>query len=121
VTNAYLRGEKPSVGEHEWAGAITGYILKKLSALLVPDFQTIGCICTKYSLLLSIIDQRLIHTMKDYGLVDDTQGGFRRHHDRSTKRQLGKLHSILAEQRQRKDSISVILYLDIMLFNTIKP
>jgi hypothetical protein len=51
-------------------------------------------------------------------LVDDTQEGFRRH--RSTKRQLGKLHSILAEQRRRKESISVILYLDIKnAFNTI--
>ncbi len=43
--------------------------------------------------------------------MDDTQEGFCRH--RSTKRQLGKLHSILAEQRRRKDSISVILYLNI--------
>ncbi len=73
----------------------------------------IGCICTKYSLLLSIVDQRLNHIAEDYGLMDDTQEGFRRH--RSTKRQLGKLlvHSILAEQLRRKDSISVILYLDI--------
>ena len=40
--------------------------------------------------------------------------------DRSTKRQLGKLHSILAEQRRRKESISVILYLDIKnAFNAI--
>jgi hypothetical protein len=83
---------------------------RKLSALLVSDFRPIGCIYTKYSLLLSIVDQRLNHTMEDYGLVDDTQEGFRRH--RSTKRQLGKLHSILAEQQRRKDSISVILYLD---------
>ncbi len=50
--------------------------------------------------------------------MDDTQEGFRRH--RSTKRQLGKLHSILAEQQRRKDSISVILYLDIKnAFNAI--
>jgi hypothetical protein len=56
--------------------------------------------------------------MEDYGFVDDTQEGFRRH--RSTKRQLGKLHSILAEQWRRKDSISVILYLDIKnAFNAI--
>ena len=42
--NAYLRGEPPSVGEHEWAGAIAGYIPKKLSALLMSDFRPIGCI-----------------------------------------------------------------------------
>ncbi len=84
--NAYLRGEPPSVGEHEWAGAIAGYIPKKLSALLMSDFRPIGCICTKYSLLLSIVDQRLNHVTEDYGLVDDTQEGFRRHG--STKRQL---------------------------------
>ena len=30
--NAYLRGETPSVCEHEWAGAVAGYIPKKLSA-----------------------------------------------------------------------------------------
>ncbi len=116
--NAYLRGEPPSVGEHEWAGAIAGYIPKKFSALLMSDFRPIGCICTKYSLLLSIVDQRLNHVTEDYGLVDDTHEGFRRH--RSTNRQLGKLHSILAEQRRRKDSISVILYLDIKnAFNVI--
>ncbi len=39
------------------------------------------------------------HTAEDYGLIDDTQEGFRR--NRSTKPQLGKLHSMFAEQRQR--------------------
>ncbi len=77
-----------------------------------------ACICTKFSVLLAIVDKRLDHATEDHGLVDDdTQEVFRRH--RSTKRQLGKLHSILAEQRRRKDSISVILYLDIKnAFNT---
>ena len=106
--NAYLRGEPPTVGAHEWAGAIAGYIPKKLSALIMSDFRPIGCICTKYSLLLSIVDQRLNHVTEDYGLVDDTQEGSRRH--RSTKCQLGKVLNIFAEQRRRKDSISVILY-----------
>jgi hypothetical protein len=77
--NAYLRGEPPSVGEHEWAGAIAGYIPKKLSALLMSDFRPIGCICTKYSLLLFIVDQRLNDVTEDYGLVNDKQEGFRRH------------------------------------------
>jgi len=39
------------------------------------------------------------------------QEGFRR--NRSTKRQLGKLHSMFAEQRRRKQGLSVVLYLDI--------
>ncbi len=38
VINAYLRGEPLSLGKHEWAGAVAGYIQKKLSALLMPDF-----------------------------------------------------------------------------------
>jgi hypothetical protein len=51
------------------------------------------------------------HATEDYGLIDDTQEGFRR--NRSTKRQLGKLHSMFAEQRRRKQGLSVVLYLDI--------
>jgi hypothetical protein len=109
--NAYLRGETPSVCIHEWVGAVAGYIPKKLSALLMSEFRPIACICTKFCLLLSIIAARLDQVTEDYGLIDDTQEGFRR--NRSTKRQLGKLHSILAEQRCRKQSLSVILYLDI--------
>ena len=71
-----------------------------------------------YQVLSPPLHCRLNQVTEDYGLVDDTQEGFRRH--RSTKRQLGKLHSILAEQRRRKESISVILYLDIKnAFNAI--
>jgi hypothetical protein len=72
--NAYLRGEPPSVGEHEWAGAIAGYIPKKLSALLMSDFRPIGCICTKHSLLLSIVDQRLNPRTEDQRLNPRTEG-----------------------------------------------
>jgi hypothetical protein len=32
--NAYLRGDPPSIGEHEWAGAVTGYIPKIFSRWL---------------------------------------------------------------------------------------
>jgi hypothetical protein len=50
--------------------------------------------------------------MEDYKLIDDAQEAFRR--GISTKPQLGKLHSILAEeQRRRKQRLSVILYLGI--------
>jgi hypothetical protein len=92
--HVYLRGEPQSVGEHEWAGAIAGYISKKLSTLLVSDFRQVACICTKFSLLLSIVDKRLDHATEDHGLqaVDDTKEGFRWH--RSTKRQLGKLQLV---------------------------
>jgi hypothetical protein len=96
---------------HEWLGAVAGYIPKKLSALLMTEFRPIACICTKYSLLLSIVAERTSHAAEDWGLLDDAQEGFRR--NRSTKRQLGKLHSIFAEQRRRKLSLSVVIYLDI--------
>jgi hypothetical protein len=77
----------------------------------MTEFRPVACICTKFSLLLSIVDGRMDRTTEDYGLIDDTQEGFRR--DRSTQRQLGKLRSIFAEQRRRKESLSVVLYLDI--------
>jgi hypothetical protein len=93
-----------------WSGCWL-YPPKKLLALLMSDFRPVACICTKFSLLLSTVDQRIDHATEDHGLVEDTQEGFRLH--RSTKHQLGKLHSILAEQRRWKDSISLILYLDI--------
>ena len=109
--NAYMRGETPTVCPHEWAGAVAGYIPKNLSALLMPEFRPVACICTKFVLVLSITDKRMDHTTEDYKLIEDAQEGFRR--GRSTKRQLGKLHNILTEQRRRKDSLSVILYLDI--------
>ena len=77
----------------------------------MSEFRPVACICTKFSLLLSIVAERMDHATEDYGLIDDTKEGFRR--NRSTKRQLGKLHSIFAEQRRRKQGISVVLYLDI--------
>jgi hypothetical protein len=106
--NAYMRGEAPAVCPQEWAGAVASYIPKNLSDLLMSEFRPIACICTH---VLSVQTQRLNRTMEDYKLIDDAQEAFRR--GRSTKRQLGKLHSILAEQRRRKASLSVILYLDI--------
>ena len=109
--NAYMRGEEPSVCPSEWKGAVAGYIPKQLSALKMPEFRPVACLCTKYVLFLSIVDERMNHTTEDYQLNDDTQEGFRR--NRSTKRQLGKLSSILAEQRRQKESVSTVLYLDI--------
>jgi hypothetical protein len=99
--NAYLRGEKPSVCAHEWLGAIAGYIPKKLSALLITEFRPVASICSKFMIFLKIIDIRLDHLTEDYGLIDDAQEGFRK--GRSTKRQLAKLHCVLADQRREKD------------------
>ena len=63
--NAYMAGETPSVCAHEWLGAVAGYIPKKRSALLMTDFRPIACICTKYSLLLSIVADRTSHAAED--------------------------------------------------------
>ena len=97
----------------EWRGAVAGYIPKQLSALQMPEFRPVACLCTKYVLFVSIVDERMNHTtdLEDYQLNDDTQEGF--HRNRSTKRRFGKLNSILAEQHRRKESLSVVLYLDI--------
>jgi hypothetical protein len=75
--NAYLRGEIPSVCAHEWLGAIAGYIQKKLSALLIPEFRPVASICSKFMISLKIIDILLDHLTEDYGLIDDAQEGFR--------------------------------------------
>ncbi len=110
--NAYLRGETPSVCAHEWIGAIAGYIPKKLSALLNTEFRPVASISTKFMIFLKIIDIRLDHVTEDYGLIDDAQEGFRQ--GSTTKRQLAKLHCMLANQRRKKEGISVLLHLDIV-------
>ena len=109
--NAFTRGDKPSVCEHEWQGALVSSLAKKLPALLVTDYRPLALLCSKFSLYLKIMDVNLDHATEDYGLLDEAQEAFRR--GRSTKRQLSKLHSILHHQRRRKASLSVILYLDI--------
>ena len=50
-----------------------------------------------------------MNTIEDLQLIDDVQEGFRRH--RSAQRQLCKIHGILTNQRRRKASLSVMLYL----------
>ena len=52
-----------------------------------------------------------MNTIEDRQLIDDVQEGFRRH--QSAKQQLCKIHGILANQRRRKASLSVMLCLDI--------
>jgi hypothetical protein len=66
ASNAYMRGEPPTVCPEEWAGAVAGYIPKNISALLMPEFRPIACICTKFVYVLSINAQRLNHSIEDY-------------------------------------------------------
>jgi hypothetical protein len=110
--NAFLRGETPSICAHEWLGALAGYTPKKLSAIWINEFRPIASICSKYMIFLKIITVRLNHATEDYGLLDDAQEGLQ--HCRGTKRQLAKLHCLLADQRRRKKCISVLLYMDII-------
>ena len=77
--NAFLGGAQPSVGAHEWAGTTASYLPKKIGAVKVGDFRPISCNCTKMSLFLKIIDMCLDRATDDFGLIDDAQGGFRRH------------------------------------------
>jgi hypothetical protein len=77
----------------------------------MSEFRPVACIGTKFSLLLSIVAERMDRAAEDYGLLDDAQEGFPR--NRSPKRQLGKLRWLLAEQRRRMQSLSAVLYLDI--------
>jgi hypothetical protein len=63
-------------------------------SLLASELRPVACICTKFSLLLSIIAE----------IMD---------RNRSTKSQVGKLHSMFVEQRRRKQGFLVVLYLDI--------
>ncbi len=77
------------------------------------EFRLNASICSKYVIFLKIITVRLDYVTEDYGLLDDAQEGFR--YCRSTKRQLSKLHCLLADQRRRKKCISVLLYTDIII------
>jgi hypothetical protein len=100
--NAYMRGEMPTVCPVEWTGVVAGYIPKNSTLLKIQDLPPIATICTKFVYVLSVQAQRLSRTMEDYKLIDDEQERLRR--GRSTKRQLGKLHVILSEQRRHKEA-----------------
>jgi hypothetical protein len=63
-------------------------------------------------IFLKRIDMLLDHLTKDYGLLDDAQESFCQ--GRCTKRQLAKLHCMLADLCREKDDMSVLLYLDIV-------
>ena len=69
--NAYLRGETPSMCLHEWIGVVAGFIPEKLSALLMSEFLQVSCFCTKFSLLHSIVAERMDRAAEDFGLIYD--------------------------------------------------
>jgi len=115
--NAYLAGVQPAEYAHEWEGAICGLIAKTPTALWMSEQRPIAGECTKFLIFTTVLTCSLNRVVEDYQLLDDAQEGFRRH--RSTRRQLSKLHGILAQQRENK-SQSVVLFLDIKnAFNAI--
>ena len=108
--NAYLRGEHPTVCQHEWMGAIVTSIAKQQSALKFTEFRPVASICAKYIILLNILYRRTSSFMERHELLEDAQEAFRK--GRSTQRQLFKLQSFLEDQRNAKHPV-VLLYLDI--------
>ena len=108
--NAYLRGEHPTVYQHEWMGAIVTSIAKQQSALKFTEFRPVASICTKLIILLNILYRRTSSFMERHELLEDAQEAFRK--GRSTQRQLFKLQSFLEDQRNAKHPV-VLLYLDI--------
>lgn len=108
--NAFLRGERPTVYQHEWMGAIVASLAKQQSALKVTEFRPVASICTKLIILLDIIYKRMSRFMERHELLEDAQEAFRK--CRSTQRQLFKLQSFLEDQRNAKHPV-VLLYLDI--------
>jgi hypothetical protein len=111
--NAYLRGEHPTVCQHEWMGAIVTSLAKfakQQSALKFTEFRPVASICAKYIILLNILYRRTSSFMERHELLEDAQEAFRK--GRSTQRQLFKLQSFLEDQRNAKHPV-VLLYLDI--------
>ena len=108
--NAYVGGMSPTVGAHEWVGALFSLISKTSAPLWMWDQRPIANLCVKYIIYTTVMNRRLDQATEDYRLIDDVQEGFRR--NRSTRRQLIKLRTVL-EQHCRDKSQSVILYLDI--------
>ena len=115
--NAYTRGETPTVGAHEWMGALCTFIPKIPAPWLVTDHRPIASECTKFIIATTIYNNRLKQGSEDYQLLDEAGEGFRKY--RSTRRQLSKLRAML-DQLSKNKSQAVILYLDIKnAFNAI--
>ena len=85
----------------EWSGIIVGYLPKKRGALKIGDFRPVACICTKFILLLKIIDKSLDQAIDDWGVLDEAQESLYRCSNISrVLRNLSKMFSIFGENVQ---------------------
>jgi hypothetical protein len=116
--NAYLRGEHPTVYQHEWMGAIVTSIAKQQSALKASEFRPVASICIKLIILLNILYKRTSSFMERHELLENAQEAFRK--GRSTQRQLFKLQSFRKSQplttgngRHSVAESVLLLYLDV--------
>ena len=110
AVNAFIQGEKPTVGEEDWTGGLVTLVDKVPAAVAMTDRRPLANLCTKYKVATKIINKRFTQALEDYAILDEAQEGCRRH--RSAKRQLSKLQCILDEGR-RCGRVSVVLYLDL--------
>jgi hypothetical protein len=82
----------------------------------IKDHCPVAKLCTKLIIKDRICNDWLMQVIEDRQLVYDVQKGFRR--NRRAKRQVAKIHGILADQRQRRGPrgrLSVMLCLDIKI------
>jgi len=112
ATNAFLRGETPSVDADEWEGSILSLIPKICGAVEVKDNRPIARLCTKCITAYAAPSLRFRQVMEEYQLITDAQEGFRK--NRSTKRQLAKLKWMSEDQQQRR---CIVVQLDMDLAN----
>jgi hypothetical protein len=115
--NTFIVGLDPTVYPEEWLGALIALLPNSLAALQMTDFRPAGKPCTKFIIFSKVVDCNFCRSIEEYKTVDEVQEGFRLY--RSTKRQVTKLQSLL-ERALRRQTISVMLYLDIKnAFNAI--
>ena len=82
-------------------GAIVTFTPKKLAALLMSEFWPVACIFTKFIVFLNNTSFSLNWAVEDYALYEPFEEELSL--DRSTKRQLSQLHSILSDQHKREN------------------
>jgi ribonuclease HI len=115
--NAFIAGLDPTVNPEEWLGALIALLPKSLAALMMSEFRPAGKPCAKFVIFSKVIDGNFRRSIEEYKTVDEAQEGFRP--NRNTKRQITKLQCLL-ERAKRRQTISVMLYLDIKnAFNAI--
>jgi hypothetical protein len=117
ATHSFIARRDPTIHPEEWLGALIALLPKSLAALLMTDFRPAGKPCPKFVFLSKEVDCNFCCSIEKYKTVDKVQAGFQP--NRSTKRQVTKLQSLL-ERALRRQTISVMMYLDIKnAFNTI--